>query len=147
VDRTSTDTGRVEILMNQSVMRHPRRADIQKICRADERVHGCTDFPAERLDANCELKPEGWVINTSAEINAVIQLSDNFKKREAHVLMHELRHLEELTASLREHLQKVTSRRYRSENVCRTYANVLSATPYMRVLMNEMRTASNEKLR
>ena len=114
-DRTATDTGRVEIEFNQSIQRHSRKADIRKICRTEVLIHGCTDFPSERLDANCKLTPGGWLIDASAEIQAVIQLSDNFKTSEVHVLMHELRHIAELTDSLHNHLTKVTSRRYQSE--------------------------------
>ena len=146
-DRIETDAGRVEITMSQSVKRHPSRANILNICRVTHPVKGCTDFPKESLAAACERRGSSWVINTSASIQAVIHLSDRFKSSHVPILMHEQKHLTGLEESLREHLERIAARRYSSLGACKTFARLISDTPHLRVVMNNLRVESNAEFR
>jgi len=139
----SAHTGLVEVTISESVEFHRHSRDLAKPCRAGYDVKGCTDFPVERLACECELHGGTWMINARADVQAVIHVAKDYASQP--VLRHERLHLTDLESALREHLGGIAAKEYQSEPACRTYARVLSNTPHLRVVMNQIRVKSNEK--
>jgi hypothetical protein len=138
-----TPVGRFELSLVESVMQHNRTAKIAEICRVDHRVRGCTDFPREVLDCRCESRQGAWVLEGKAYIEAVIHLATGQPTHE--VLLHERAHIGDLEKGLRAHFNSIMSINFASQSACEKYATTLVESPHLRVVMNDLRIASNSK--
>lgn len=121
---------------------HPRE-ELRKVCRAAWDVDGCTDFPVETLECRCEQSGDEWMIKPTVEIEAVTHLRR--ASQHGRLMVHEEMHMTDLTEGLRKHLQKLASRRYGTEDACRTSAWALSGSAHIKTVMNRLRVASNTK--
>jgi len=139
----SRSDGRFEIALFASIDRGPRREALKTLCRADYDVVGCTDFPRETLDCGCKSRGGAWVIDGRVELEAVIRLSPVMPGNA--VLVHEQLHLGDVERGLRERLDSIGAMRFGTRTACDTYAKVLRESPFLRIVMNELRAASNAK--
>jgi hypothetical protein len=135
--------GGLELSVKESIATHGRGERLSDICRANYDVQGCTDFPLEKLECHCEPRDEQWALTGRATVEAAIHLSTSHPLGQ--ILIHERAHLADLEAGLRAHLDELASRRFGSRRACETFAGVLMSTPHLRVVMNELRVASNVK--
>jgi hypothetical protein len=146
-DKTSTDAGGPRGVLKLSVIAtvkpHSRSEKLRDVCRAGFEVNGCTDFPVEKLECSCKARDGAWVIDGSATVAAVIHVSNEHPI--GTILIHERAHIGDLEAGLRAHLDTIGSRTFGSQKACETYAKVLTESPHLRVVMNELRKASNVK--
>lgn len=141
--RDESADGRVELAMRGRVEQHRPKALIGKPCRVEGDVVGCTDFPIEQLVCQCTLRTDGWVIDSVANIETVIHVSDRQPYHK--VLHHEQLHWTDLEVNLRGHLAQIASLRYESREACENLAKVMSSPSYLRDVMNRLRIGSNEK--
>lgn len=137
--------GAYEVSFNQEVIYHPRREKLHLLCQAPIEVLGCTEFPAERFECNCERDGEQWVLRPSAAITAAVHLS----RRSSYdrLLLHERLHIVDLEAALRAHFETIVEQRFDQQSTCELLARVISSPSYARDVMNRLRKASNEKHR
>lgn len=135
--------GTVDIDLVQSIRVHPRSENLDRICRSGWKVNGCTDFPVETLECRCQRRGGMWVISATAKLESITHLPNSIGH--ASNLAHERRHLSDLEEGLRAHLERLASRAYESEAACRRFASFLEASTHLRVVMNELRIASNAK--
>lgn len=133
----------IVLAVTSSIEHHSRFEKLSDVCRAGFAVNGCTDFPVERLECNCIERSGGWVIEGRAAIKAVIHVSTEYPIQS--VMVHERAHIADLEAGLRAHLDAIGKRTFGSRKACETYARVLTDTPHLRIVMNELRRASNVK--
>lgn len=113
--------------------------DLSKTCHASGDVRGCTEFPVELLECDCELDDQGWRLRITARIEALIHV-DHTK-----ILMHEQQHLLHLDALLKSYLARMTAPVFPTERRCRAIGRILSRPEYVTSMMNDLRTASNER--
>jgi len=139
----SRSDGRFEIALSASIDRAPRREALRTLCRADYDVVGCTDFSRETIDCKCKSRGGAWVIDGRVELEAVIRLSPSTVGNG--VLLHEQLHLGDLERGLRARLDSIDAMRFGTRKACDTYAKVLRESPFLRIVMNELRAASNAK--
>jgi hypothetical protein len=135
--------GRFEVSLVETVKEHPHSAKISEICRVGFRVRGCTDFPREELSCHCEQRDGSWFLTGRANIEAVIHLASG--QPMSQVLLHERAHIGDLKQGLRQHFDAIMSINFSSQSSCETYAHTLVESPHLRVVMNDLRIASNVK--
>ncbi|MFA6958059.1 MAG: hypothetical protein WC538_19500 [Thermoanaerobaculia bacterium] len=136
-------TGRFEVSLVETVKEHSQSTKISDVCRVGFRVRGCTDFPREELACHCEQREGSWFLTGRANIEAVIHLSSG--QPMSQVLLHERAHIGDLKKGLREHFDAIMSIRFGMQSACETYAHTLVESPHLRVVMNDLRIASNVK--
>lgn len=139
----SPPVGSFDVSLVETVKQHPRSDTLREVCRVGFRIRGCTDFPREELDCRCESREGAWVLAGRAYLEAVIHLATGQPTNE--VLLHERAHIEDLERGLRRHFDSVMSISFESRSSCERYATVLSESPHLRVVMNDLRIASNIK--
>jgi len=126
-----------------TVKPHSRFEKLRDVCRAGFEVAGCTDFPVEKLECSCKARDGAWVVDGRATVDAVIHVSNEHPI--GTILIHERAHVGDLEAGLRAHLDTIESRLFGSRQACEVYAKVLTESPHLRIVMNELRAASNVK--
>jgi len=143
LDATVSRRGSVEIRLDRRIELHPAHDTLVRECRADREVSGCTDFPVEILDCECEQQGGAWQMNLSAKLEAVTHLRNT--PDHTRLMLHEALHVGDLERGLRDHLEALASRRFDSATSCRRFARVLRESPHLRLVMNRLRVESNAK--
>ncbi len=144
LEKRGSGWGDVDIQVARTLEFHPRRDEIREVCRAGYEVKGCTDFPVETLECHCDRRGDAWVISVSARLEAVVHLLKSHENMKS--LVHEGLHMQDLRTGLQSHLESLASRRYESVTTCRRFAEFLSTSSHLRVVMNRLRVESNAKL-
>jgi hypothetical protein len=135
--------GRIEIELGVTVKQHPRSVNLREVCRTGRDVDACTDFPREIVGCKCEQAGDWWVLVGVAEIDAITHLKPG--RPIERLLLHERAHLDDLENGLRSHLAGLETMRFESREACAIYTGVVNSSQYLRIVMNELRVASNER--